>query len=664
MSRSMSVNRKVILFSLVVLPALLCGLALVAGALSSAALERSATADLEARSELVEQMVSVYSKSLERAAGDLHRVFSKYFPEPIVRSPGRTVLVDGVETPELVTGGRVLNLDPVAVDDFRDVTGSVATVFARKGDDFVRITTSLLKQDGARAVGTLLGQKHPAWRRLLDGRDYTGKAVLFGRDYVTRYVPIREGNETIGALFIGLEFTDGLVALKERLHQLSIGDSGYFFVAESRPGETFGKLIVHPTREGEILGGGGVAAEREVMSQLAGERGTRRLLLADGRGGAVREKVASWVAFPDWGWIVCGVVDRAEILAAGRQLAWQLCVGALGAVAFFAVGVRRLSLELVVRPLQRAVAFARAVAGGDLSVEMQAARDDEFGQLAASHNEMVRSLRSVVDAIRSSSEGLALASDGMRASTEQAAEGATEQASSAEEASANIMQTSAAVQQNAANAAETELIAHKAAAGAAEGYEAMSRTVAAMREIAKRIAVIEEIAAQTNLLSLNAAIESARSGEHGRAFAVVAQEVRKLADRSRDAAADIVRLSSSSVEVAERAGGLLQKMVPDIQRTSELVREIAVASQQQAASLRQVTDSIQQLDKVIQQNASSAEELSATANGVAGKAEELDQAVAFFRVDGPRPEGRVGRALGQGAGRRLVGAREGSPPPA
>src|SRR5574341_266738 len=308
------------------------------------------------------------------------------------------------------------------------------------------------------------------------------------------------------------------------------------------------------------------------MTQLAAsERGTRRLVLADRRGEEPREKVASFVAFRDWNWIVCGVVDRSEILAAGRRLAWSLFAGVLAMVALFGLVVRRLSMTLVVRPLERAVAFARAVARGDLSVEMEVERDDEFGKLAESHNEMVRSLRSVVEAIRSSSETLAVASDGMRASTEQAAQGATEQASSAEAASANIEQTSAA-------------------------------------------------------------IESARSGEHGRAFAVVAQEVRKLADRSRAAAVEIVQLSSSSMVVAERAGGLLEKMVPDIQRTSELVREIAVASQQQAASLKQVSDSIQQLDKVIQSNASSAEELSATASGVAGSAEELDRAVGFFRT--------------------------------
>jgi methyl-accepting chemotaxis protein len=642
MSRSLSVNRKVMLFSVVLLPALLCALALAGGLLAQATLERTATEDLEARVALAEEMVKVYARSLERAAGDLHRVFGSYLPGAIRRVPDRTVRVGEVETPELAAGDRTLNLDPGAVDRFHQVTGSVATVFARAGDDFVRITTSLRKEDGSRALGTWLGKAHPAWSRLLDGKEYTGKAVLFGRDYLTRYVPILEGEEVIGALFIGLEFTDGLAALKERLHRLEVGHGGYFFVVDARPGDTFGRLIVHPSREGELLGARSGAAERGLLEGLAAApRGTRVAPLADAAGKAATEKVAAFAAFPDWQWIVCAVVDRAEVLAEGRRLAVSLCAFGLCAVFLLALLVRRFSMELVVRPLERAAAFARAVAGGDLTVEAHAERDDEFGELARSHGAMVGALRQVVGTIRASSATLTIASDGLRASTQQAAEGATEQASSAEEASSNIEQTTVAVQQNAASATETEAIASSAATGAAEGYEATSRTIAAMREIAVKIGVIEEIAAQTNLLSLNAAIESARSGEHGRAFAVVAQEVRKLADRSRDVASDIVRLSASSVALAERSGALLQRMVPEIQRTSELVRGIAAASQQQSVSLRQVTESIQQLDRVIQVNAASAEELSSTATSVADKAQELDRAVAFFRT-GDEPAGARG----------------------
>ena len=189
------------------------------------------------------------------------------------------------------------------------------------------------------------------------------------------------------------------------------------------------------------------------------------------------------------------------------------------------------------------------------------------------------------------------------------------------------------IRQNADNAMQTEKIAVKSADGARQGGKAVEETVHAMKEIANKISIIEEIARQTNLLALNAAIEAARAGEHGKGFAVVASEVRKLAERSQKAAAEISQLSASSVEVAERAGALLGQMVPDIQKTAELVQEINAASREQDLGAGQINKAIQQLDQVIQQNASASEEMSSTAEELSSQAEQLQSTIAFFRVD-------------------------------
>jgi methyl-accepting chemotaxis protein len=212
-------------------------------------------------------------------------------------------------------------------------------------------------------------------------------------------------------------------------------------------------------------------------------------------------------------------------------------------------------------------------------------------------------------------------------------QGATEQAAAAEEASSSMEQMSSNIRQNADNAMQTEKIAVKSADGARQGGTAVNETVHAMKEIANKISIIEEIARQTNLLALNAAIEAARAGEHGKGFAVVASEVRKLAERSQKAAAEISELSASSVEVAERAGALLGQMVPDIQKTAELVQEINAASREQDLGAGQINKAIQQLDQVIQQNASSSEEMASTAEELSSQAEQLQSAIAFFRVD-------------------------------
>jgi methyl-accepting chemotaxis protein len=189
------------------------------------------------------------------------------------------------------------------------------------------------------------------------------------------------------------------------------------------------------------------------------------------------------------------------------------------------------------------------------------------------------------------------------------------------------------IRQNADNALQTEKIAIKSAQDARDGGKAVEQTVSAMREIAGKISIIEEIARQTNLLALNAAIEAARAGEHGKGFAVVASEVRKLAERSQTAAAEISKLSTSSVDVAEKAGAMLLQLVPDIQKTAELVQEISAACNEQSSGAEQVNKAIQQLEQVIQQNASASEEMASTSEELSSQAERLQDAIAFFKVD-------------------------------
>jgi methyl-accepting chemotaxis protein len=213
-------------------------------------------------------------------------------------------------------------------------------------------------------------------------------------------------------------------------------------------------------------------------------------------------------------------------------------------------------------------------------------------------------------------------------------QGATEQAASTEEASSSIEEMNATIKQNADNALQTEKIAQKSAADAQESGKAVTDAVLAMKQIAQKINIIEEIARQTNLLALNAAIEAARAGEHGKGFAVVAAEVRKLAERSQTAAAEISDLSGSSMEVAERAGTMLAKLVPDIQKTAELVQEISASSKEQSSGADQINGAIQQLNQVVQQNAGAAEEMASTAEELASQADQLQNTISFFKVDG------------------------------
>ncbi len=285
------------------------------------------------------------------------------------------------------------------------------------------------------------------------------------------------------------------------------------------------------------------------------------------------------------------------------------------------------------RALSAALGLANAVAAGDLSAEAKVKSNDEIKDVIDALNSMTRKLREVVSEVTTAARNVASGSQELSATAEQLSQGATEQASSTEEASASMEEMASTIKQSADNANQTEKIARQSAADANSSGEAVGKAVDAMQTIAEKIMVVQEIARQTDLLALNAAVEAARAGEHGRGFAVVASEVRKLAERSQAAAAEISTLSTDTVKAARSAGDMLSKLVPDIQRTAELVEEISAGSREQNAGAAQINTAIQQLDKVTQQNTSAAEEMSATSEELASQAEQLQAAISYFRID-------------------------------
>lgn len=319
---------------------------------------------------------------------------------------------------------------------------------------------------------------------------------------------------------------------------------------------------------------------------------------------------------------------------------FALVVGVIAVIVgiFLSISITR----GITQPLEIALDAASRITKGDLTVQIdpKCSKDELCGGLLVSLKFMVRKLREIVELIQQVNSNVGGGVEELTSAAQILSQGATEQAASIEETSSAMEQMTSNIQQTTDNAQTTEKISKQASIDAGEGGDAVRQAVGAMKEIAAKIGIIEEIARQTNLLALNAAIEAARAGEHGKGFAVVAAEVRKLAERSQTAAGEISSLSTSSVQVAERAGQIINALVPDIQKTSELVQEISAASNEQNSGSAQINQALQQLDRVIQQNAGASEEMSSTAGDLSSHAQQLSDAIGFFNL-GPSRGGQV-----------------------
>jgi methyl-accepting chemotaxis protein len=423
---------------------------------------------------------------------------------------------------------------------------------------------------------------------------------------------------------------------KENLRALRYGENDYFFIYDF---EGRGVMVAgKPDIEGKVMLGKKDAVGTPLWDLLvdAGKgRGSPYIDYYFPRAGQEQPspKLGFAKGFEPWGWVIgTGVYTDDVNAAVWKKAALYLAITA--AVLGFLIVVGVVLVRGILQGVAQSVRAAESLARGDLSSRAATSRTDEIGELLASIDHVGVTLAGIITEVRSAADSLSSASEQVSATSQSLSQGASEQAASVEETSAAIEQMSASIAQNTENAKVTDGMAGSAARDAEHGGQAVAETAHAMKSIAQKIGIIDDIAYQTNLLALNAAIEAARAGEHGKGFAVVAAEVRKLAERSQVAAREIGEVAGSSVELAEKAGKLLDEMVPSIKKTADLVQEITAASQEQAGGAAQINSAMSQLNQTTQQNASASEELSATAEEMSSQAEQLQQLMGFFKVSG------------------------------
>ncbi|HEY0953285.1 MAG TPA: Cache 3/Cache 2 fusion domain-containing protein [Roseateles sp.] len=634
----------------IALTALMFGAFLLAISITlSRSVEQQAKTDVSAKIELLVNMIQAADQDLRQRTEGLAKVFNTSLNGGFELKP-ETVDIKGRATPVLSLGGRTLNLDFTAVDAFSAATGGVATLFAKSGDDYVRVSTSVKNEKGERAVGTLLDREHPGYKAIAAGKSYVGTATLFGRQYMTRYDPIADAaGRTVGVRFVGLDFSDLVAAMKATIREMKIGATGYFYVLDARPGKTQGQLLVHPTQEGSNLldaqDANGHPFVKEMLNTGRGVIAYDWLNKARGETQA-REKLVAFAPVADWNWLICGGSYADEFTAEVRQLRNRYLALGLAMLALISAVTYFLIRALVSEPLARVHGAAAAIADGDLTVRLKTVRLDEVGKLIAATNRIGANLTTVVGAVRENSESVATASAQIAQGNHELSSRTESQASSLEQTSAAMQQLGSTVQENAGAAVDANQRARQASQVAARGGDVMTEVAATMqgindasRRIADITSLIDGIAFQTNILALNAAVESARAGEAGRGFAVVAGEVHSLAARSAEAAREIKSLIADSVarvesgsRLVDQAGRTIAEVVASIDDVARLMTGISGASQDQATGVQQVGAAVVQMDQSTHANSALVEEMAAAADSLRGQAQSLVTAVSMFKI--------------------------------
>ncbi|NDI87452.1 methyl-accepting chemotaxis protein [Undibacterium crateris] len=613
--------------------------------------EQGAINDITDLLDSINDSFEVFDSAVKADAERTGNNFRVELGEKLAVNPDQKISVAGKSIAALTLNEQLINNQYEQVDAFTARTGAIATFFVKDGNDFIRVSTSLKKENGERAIGTALDKAHPAYPLLMEGKKFTGAAKLFGKNYMTYYNPFMGSDGKLaGAIFIGINIDPTLSLLKEKIKAMKIKSTGYFYAFDMKDGKQQGTLMIHPSDEGNnILDSKSADGQLFVKTMLEKKQGLLRYDSADSKqtDTKVKEKLLVFRTIPTTKWILAGSVNSSELAEESmQQIIW---LGSLAITLLVAGGLLFMAMvsRVVTRPLQQATALANSLASGDLSHRVEAKSDNEIGKMLTAMNGIGEGLTQVVQEVRTGSASIQTAAREIASGNADLSTRTEVQAGTLEETASSMEELTSTVQQNAENAREADRFVNSATEVAEQAGLVVSRMVATMndirdssRKVEEIINVINGIAFQTNILALNAAVEAARAGEQGRGFAVVAGEVRSLAQRASIAAKDIQGLINDSVNkvesgstMANEAGRTMSRVVEDIRKVASLVNEISNASNEQSTGIHQVNDAITNMDEMTQQNSALVEQAAAAAESMREQSDRLSELVAQFKTE-------------------------------
>ncbi|MDQ0568630.1 methyl-accepting chemotaxis protein [Variovorax paradoxus] len=613
-------------------------------ALGSAQQQRNAAQYANAKAEAIARSLDIFDRTMQMTAENAYGVFRRQFAATFVVEDAAQGVVSSFGVP--INGGSTAEVDAFA----RDFPGANATVFVAQGEDFRRVTTSVKKENGERAIGTLLDRKSAAYPLLRSGKRFVGRVTLFGRPYITVYDPVRDAaGQVVAVLYIGLDISRQQASFGEAVGQTRIFDTGGLYIIDPGADPAAATLVFHPSATGKKLSEVLLpnANPAEWLGRLKGEGASwidnaPAVLLPAQQAG----HYASVSKSEATGWLVVAEISVSEVMA--ELYREMTLLGSFIALAALVLGATLIIfIRRTVRPLSVLSEHVQTIGRGDLSQPLRSERRDEMGVITRAVESMRDGLAAVVGGVRQGTDAIATASGQIAAGNQDLSSRTEEQASSLEETAASMEELTSTVKQNADNARQANQLALSASEVAVKGGNVVGQVVdtmasinASSKKIVDIIGVIDGIAFQTNILALNAAVEAARAGEQGRGFAVVASEVRSLAQRSAAAAKEIKGLIDDSVGKVDvgsalvgEAGKTMEEIVSGVKRVADIIGEITAASQEQSTGIEQVNQAIAQMDQVTQQNAALVEEAAAAAQSMQEQAASLVSAVSVFRLE-------------------------------